>query len=377
MRRVRVVERVGDRLVDPPPPERAEEPHPVPHQRPAQPEVQIEDLRHRVRRAQSLRRQVGSEVVALPRARRVRPERRPVQRVAAVLGDHVQANSRGLHLRAERAGLVTHLLEHALVEVVLDGAVAFDAVDAHPVHLDGVVATVGAVHGHVGLLHPGSAADIRRAEHHAVQRRADAPDVSPGRHGFEQLVAEHLLLDRALDVDDRRLAGDGDALFERANPHLDVDGGGEVGGELDALAAHGVEAGERESHHVHARPQIDDPVLPAPVSCRGSGLLDQGGAADFDQDAGHERTACIADRSGDDALCGGRTRQEDNHRRECGCSTEPHGPIPHTRPPSDSKLREPTVRMRPAPTTRMNETRMKTANETEGGQPARRCYARP
>ena len=37
---------------------------------------------------------------------------------------------------------------------------------------------------------------------------------------FEQLARQHLLLRRALDVDDGRLARNRDAFFERADPHV-------------------------------------------------------------------------------------------------------------------------------------------------------------
>ena len=63
---------------------------------------------------------------------------------------------------------------------------------------------------------------------------------------------------RALDVDDRRLAGDRDRLFERADAQVGVDRGDEVAAQLDALAFDGAETGQRKRHRIGAGPKIDD-----------------------------------------------------------------------------------------------------------------------
>ena len=63
-----------------------------------------------------------------------------------------------------------------------------------------------------------------------------ALDRAAGRDRVEGIAVEHLRLGRALDVHDRRRAGDGQRLFERADLELDVDGHREVGRQLEALA---------------------------------------------------------------------------------------------------------------------------------------------
>ena len=83
----------------------------------------------------------------------------------------------------------------------------------------------------------------------------------------------------------RRLAGDRDRFFELADLELDVDRGRELGGQLDALAANGLEARQDERNDVHARSQIDDAVHALPVGDDGLDLFDQRVAGGFDVDA--------------------------------------------------------------------------------------------
>src|SRR5262245_59231230 len=61
---------------------------------------------------------------------------------------------------------------------------------------------------------------------------------------MNQLLTEHELALRVLDVDDWRFAGDRDRLFERADAHVGVDRCREGPGQLDALALDGIEAGK-------------------------------------------------------------------------------------------------------------------------------------
>jgi hypothetical protein len=90
----------------------------------------------------------------------------------------------------------------------------------------------------------------------------------------------------ALHVDDRRLAGDGDGLFESANPHLRVDRRGEVADDLNAFTPERVEPGQRENDSVGAGRQAHDPVLTTPVRHDRTNFLDQRRARCFD---GHAR----------------------------------------------------------------------------------------
>src|SRR4029434_6651253 len=114
------------------------------------------------------------------------------------------------------------------------------------------------------------------------QRAADRPDVPAGRHGVQQFARQDLLLRRALHVDDRRGAGYGHGLFDRADPQLDVDRGREVGRQLDAFADDDVEAGEREGHLVDAGTKVDDAVQAGFVGGDGTNPFDEDVARRFD-----------------------------------------------------------------------------------------------
>ena len=97
----------------------------------------------------------------------------------------------------------------------------------------------------------------QRLDTGGVSRRGDRRDHIPVDDGLHA---------RALDVNDRRFAGDGDRLFERADSQLDVDRGDEVATQLDALAFDGVEAGQRERHGIGAGTKIDDAILTGVVA---------------------------------------------------------------------------------------------------------------
>ena len=113
----------------------------------------------------------------------------------------------------------------------------------------------------------------------------DAVDVPRGGNGGEDVLADRLLRPRALDVDDRRFAGDGDRFLERADFQVAVDRRDERARQLDAFALDGAEARQRERHRVGARPQVDDAVLAGVVADDGADLLDQDRARGFHRDA--------------------------------------------------------------------------------------------
>ena len=100
-----------------------------------------------------------------------------------------------------------------------------------------------------------------RAALHRARRR---------QHLEDFLVHDELIL-RALQVDDRRGARDGDRLFERADLEVGVHRRGEVALQHDAFAANGSEAGQREGDGVGARPQADDREAPRAVGDRPTG----------------------------------------------------------------------------------------------------------
>src|SRR4029077_7897573 len=107
---------------------------------------------------------------------------------------------------------------------------------------------------------------------------------------------------RVDDVDGRRHAGDGDRFLDRADLHLTVHLRGKRDRHHDALAAHRLEARERERLLVHTGRQIDDLVLTRAVGYRGAGLFNQRFAGYFDGDARHDRATGISDGAGDAPL---------------------------------------------------------------------------
>jgi hypothetical protein len=111
-------------------------------------------------------------------------------------------------------------------------------------------------------------------------------------------LADQLTAGARLDVDDRRLAGNGDRLLDGADPQLDVHGGYATSRNLEPVAFDGAESRQRERQVVRAGPQVDDLVLPGAVGDDGADLLDERGAGCFDGDAGEDGTGRIPDDSG-------------------------------------------------------------------------------
>src|SRR6185503_2292721 len=94
---------------------------------------------------------------------------------------------------------------------------------------------------------------------------ADRLNVASGRDGVEHFARHHRARGDALRVDDGRFRSDGDRLFDRAHLELDVDGGGEVGSELDVVTLDRAETRQGVCHDVGAGPQVGDLVLTAAV----------------------------------------------------------------------------------------------------------------
>ena len=78
---------------------------------------------------------------------------------------------------------------------------------------------------------------------HARDERLDAVGAARRRDGRQDVAVDDGLHARALDVHDRRFAGDRHRLFEAADAEVGVDRGHEVAGELDAVALDGVKPG--------------------------------------------------------------------------------------------------------------------------------------
>jgi hypothetical protein len=152
------------------------------------------------------------------------------------------------------------------------------------------------------LLDPRRAADILPACDDARERGADVPHHPAARQHVEEVAVDDLLQHRALDVHERRLAGDGDGLLERSDFHVAVDGRDRAGLQRDAVALEGAEALERKRDGIHARTQIDDLELALAVAHDGSGSLDQRRAGGLDGHAREHGSAVVLDDAGDGAL---------------------------------------------------------------------------
>ena len=111
---------------------------------------------------------------------------------------------------------------------------------------------------------PGVSCTVLLIAGDAGHEQHDAVPALGGRRVRDELAAHDLLARGVLHVDDRRLAGDGDRLFERADLHVGVDRDRAGAGELDAFALDDAEAGQGERQRVGAGPQIDDLVLAVP-----------------------------------------------------------------------------------------------------------------
>ncbi len=155
---------------------------------------------------------------------------------------------------------------------------------------------------HVGLLGAAGAARVGEVEVDADDQLAEALDRLAGRDAVERVTVEHGGVDRALDVDDRRLGRHGDGLFEGADAHVGVDRGREAGRQVDVLAPEGLEAGQREGDDVGARTQVDDLVLARAVAHDGPDFFDENAARRLDRHTGQHAARRIPDDAGDGAL---------------------------------------------------------------------------
>ena len=150
----------------------------------------------------------------------------------------------------------------------------------------------------------------QRLDASGVPRRGDRRDHIPVDDGLHS---------RALDVNDRRFAGDCDRLFKRANSQLDADRGDEVATQLDALTFDGVETGQRERHGVGAGTKIDDAILTGVVADDRARAFNQDGTCRFNRNTRQYRAGRIPDDTGDSGLRE-RSRGQEQDR--------PRGPPP-------------------------------------------------
>jgi hypothetical protein len=255
-----------------------------------------------------LRRQAAlDDVVVEVAAREVSVGNRTEERVAAnvvaaFLRDDVHAHAAGRGLGAHRARLKRHLLRHAVVEVRQRAAVRTHRVQFHSVNLRDGLKPVRAVRSDPDLLDSRRAANVLSARDDAGERGADVPHHPSARQHVEEVPIDDLLLHRALHVDERRLAGDGNGLLERSDLHVAVDGGDRVGLQRDAIALEGAEALERKRDGIDAGTQIDDLELTLAVADNRSGPLDQRRAGGLDGHAREHGSTVVLDDAGDGAL---------------------------------------------------------------------------
>ena len=231
-------------------------------------------------------------------------------------GNRVHAHAAERVLRRLRSGVVDQL---GLRQLVHGDAVALTAgarqvlADVHAVEKDVLVGGRRSVDRH-------RADEALAVEAHPGHQRRAALHRPRGGQDVEHLAVEDRLVLRALRVDDRRRAGDGHRLFDRADRQRSVDLRRERAFEHDAFALHRSKPGQRERHGVGAGTKIDDGVAARAVGHRAPHLFDQRGARRLDGHAGHHGARRIlhdADDAG--ALLGG-----------CGCWKQKYG---HARDP--------------------------------------------
>ena len=138
-----------------------------------------------------------------------------------------------------------------------------------------------------------------------------------GRDGLDHLVGQHRLALGALQVHHRRLAGDRDGLFERADAQVGVHADRRRARQLHALTRDRAEPGQHEPHRVDARAQVLDAVLPGAVADGRPHLFNQRRAGRLDRHAGQHRARRVSNDAGNRRLgVGGCRQQQDGETEE-------------------------------------------------------------
>ena len=227
----------GDRHFDGRVAERAEEPDLVPQDRAAERRVELLETvlgRRASRRLEvvlagrRLQLRVHGEsgrragVVTVPLERLVGEPGRPLERVAAALGDDVDGQARPhRRRRVHAAGLHLGVLDHVRAHLHVGELEVVVVARLHPLELH----DVGEVLGRVAEIHHTPAAIVERPGVDAGRLLEEVAPVAARRD-------RHVLLELAVDVQDvrrlgrldhRRLARDRDRLLQGADLHRDVD----------------------------------------------------------------------------------------------------------------------------------------------------------
>ena len=298
-RRVRVVERVGDVLVDLVVAVGGVEPQLVLDERAAAVGIEIPRALQAVHRRQplidvGLRQVAGGEIL-------LRPERGdvPVERVAAFLGNRVHPDARVLRLGVAAIRADADLLHAAFVHVEGDGlATRGSTAIRHAVDRAIGFRDAAAVHREAARRR---AVDVLTADD-ARDRLCEALNLPVVRQALDHLFVVDGGARRALHVDERRFTGHGDRFVQLADLHVRVDGRDEVGAQVEVLDLDGVEAGKRERDRVGARPEIDDAIQTGGIGGDRAHALDEGRACRFHGHAGQDCTGRVLDDTGQRAL---------------------------------------------------------------------------
>jgi hypothetical protein len=167
------------------------------------------------------------------------------------------------------------------------------------------------------MVRPSLPLDLVAAAGHRGHQEDQRVVAARRRQRPQRVVVDHLLPPRALRVDNRRLADDGDRLLDGADAKLGVDRDDADARHLD-VALDDAEAGEREGYRVGGREELGDAEQSVPISGRGADLLDQHRARGFNSDAREYGARCVADDSGEGGLCRRQRRTQKHGRQNAG-----------------------------------------------------------
>ena len=196
------------------------------------------------------------------------------------------------------------------------------------------VADVQAIHPHPALVRaPAMNRKLRR--HRACGRVVDVGEHARDHRHHRSVIAlvgdrpDDVVIDRhlapcALHVDDRRRAGHGDGLRQRADFHLGVHRGGERSRQLDAFTPIRAEPAERERHGVGSWPEILDTVLAGAVGDGAADLFNQRRAGGLDGHAGQDGSRRVFHDARDHGLRKRGTWKEDEQRNNGNLQDQAH-----------------------------------------------------
>ena len=289
------------------PPRRHEELQPVADHGTAERAVDVGQRVHPGRPSDAQALEPTVQVVGA--ARRAADEEVPAEPVAALVGNHVDAQAAGLRLGPVSRRGVRRLGREQRVDVGLIATVADHRVDGQPVDLHRGVGGVEAAAHHLRLLRSGGAAHVRLVHLDARNQQGVRPQAAPGRHGLLHLAGHHHAAPGPPRVDPGR-----------RDRQRGVDRQGRAVREDDPVAPHGIESRQREGDGVFARPQVGDRVAPGAVG-DGAPPLDEAAARRLDGCTGQHPAGVVGHNTRDRALRRrGSGRQQ--HARE-------HQPLVH------------------------------------------------